>query len=128
MPNSVSGILKEPTCVCTRSYLTLCGPMDCSPPGSSVHENFQVRILEQVAISFSRGIFPTPGSNPCLLLGRQILYHCAAWVSHCLQADLINNELSSLQVPRFQTSCFQWGPCLPATSLSSLLSYGEEGC
>ena len=39
----------------TQSYLTLCDPMDCSPPGSSVHEFFQARILEWVAISFSRG-------------------------------------------------------------------------
>ena len=31
-----------------------CDPMDCSPPGSSVHGVFQVRILEWVAISFSR--------------------------------------------------------------------------
>ena len=35
--------------------LTLCDPMDCSPQGSSVHEIFQARILEWVAISFSRG-------------------------------------------------------------------------
>ena len=35
--------------------LTLCNPMDCSPPGSSVHEIFQARILEWVAIYFSRG-------------------------------------------------------------------------
>ena len=34
---------------------TLCDPMDCSPPGSSVHGIFQARILEWVAISFSRG-------------------------------------------------------------------------
>ena len=34
---------------------TLCDPMDCNPPGSSVHEIFQARILEWVAISFSRG-------------------------------------------------------------------------
>ena len=32
-----------------------CDPMDCSPPGSSVHGIFQARILEWVAISFSRG-------------------------------------------------------------------------
>ena len=31
--------------------LTLCGPMDCSPPCSSVHGNVQARILEQVAMS-----------------------------------------------------------------------------
>ena len=35
-------------------YPTLCDPMDCSPPGSSAHGIFQARILEGVAISFSR--------------------------------------------------------------------------
>ena len=34
--------------------LTLCNPVDCSPPGSSVHGSLQARILEWVAISFSR--------------------------------------------------------------------------
>ena len=36
-----------------QSYLTLCGPMHCSPPGSCVHGIFQARVLEWVAISFS---------------------------------------------------------------------------
>ena len=40
-------------CVCP----TLCDPMDCSLPGSSIHGIFQARILEQVA-------FPTPGDLP----------------------------------------------------------------
>ena len=35
--------------------LTLCDPMDCSLPGSSIHGIFQARVLEWVAISFSRG-------------------------------------------------------------------------
>ena len=38
----------------TQSCLTLCDPMDCSLPGSSVHGIFQARVLEWVAISFSR--------------------------------------------------------------------------
>ena len=38
-----------------QSCLTLCNPMDCSPPGSSVHGIFQARILEWIAIPFSRG-------------------------------------------------------------------------
>ena len=38
-----------------QSCPTLCNPMDCSPPGSSVHGIFQARILEWVAISSSRG-------------------------------------------------------------------------
>ena len=39
----------------TQSCLTLCDPVDCSPPGSSVHGVFQARVLEWVAIAFSRG-------------------------------------------------------------------------
>ena len=39
----------------TKSCPTLCNPMDCSLPGSSVHEISQARILEWVVISFSRG-------------------------------------------------------------------------
>ena len=38
-----------------QSRLTLCDPMDCSLPGSSVHGIFQARVLEWVAIAFSRG-------------------------------------------------------------------------
>ena len=34
--------------------MTLCDPMDCSPPGYSVHGIFQARILEWITISFSR--------------------------------------------------------------------------
>ena len=41
----------------TQSYLTLGDPMDCSPPGCSVHGIFLVRILESVAFSSSRGYF-----------------------------------------------------------------------
>ena len=48
---------RECVCVCMSAQLCsmLCDPMDCSPPGSSVHGIFQARLLEQVAISYSRG-------------------------------------------------------------------------
>ena len=36
-----------------QSCLTLCDPMDCSLPGSSIHWTFQARVLEWVAIAFS---------------------------------------------------------------------------
>ena len=42
-------------CVLCAQSLNLCNPVDCSPPGSSVHGIFQARILEWVAISSSRG-------------------------------------------------------------------------
>ena len=38
-----------------QSCLTLCDPIDCSVPGSSVHGIFQAIVLEWIAISFSRG-------------------------------------------------------------------------
>ena len=38
-----------------QSCPTLCDPVDCSPPGSSVHGTLQARILEWIAIPFSRG-------------------------------------------------------------------------
>ena len=49
--------------------------MDCSLPGSAVHGILQARILECVAITYSRGIFPTQELNLGLLYCRQILYH-----------------------------------------------------
>ena len=45
-------------CCCglvAKACLTLCDPVDCSPPGSSVHGILQARVLEWGAISFSRG-------------------------------------------------------------------------
>ena len=47
----------------SQSCRTPCDPMDCSPPGFSVHGIPQARILEWVAISFSRGS-SHPGTEP----------------------------------------------------------------
>ena len=47
----------------TQLCLTLCDLMDYSLPGSSVHGILQARILEWVAIRFSKG-FPDPGIEP----------------------------------------------------------------
>ena len=63
-------------CLVIQSYLTLCDPMNCSLPGSSVHGIFQARILEWVAILFSRGSSPTRDQNLGFLhCCRHILYH-----------------------------------------------------
>ena len=77
-------------CACSVAQLcpTLCTAMDCSPPSSSAHGFSQVRILEWVAISSSRGSScPRDWTHisfvPCV--GRQILYHCSQLGSanHC---------------------------------------------
>ena len=41
-----------------QSFLTLCDPMNCNLPGSSIHGIFQARVLEWVAITFSGGFSP----------------------------------------------------------------------
>ena len=53
--SSVCGSPTQRVAQVTQLCLTLCHPMDCSPPGSSVHGILQARILEWVAILFSRG-------------------------------------------------------------------------
>ena len=62
----------------TQSCLTLGGPKNCSSPGSSVHGIFQARILDWVAISYTRG-FSQPRDWTCIscvsCIGRWILYH-----------------------------------------------------
>ena len=66
-----------PVVVWSLSHVLLfCNLMDhSSPPGSSVHGISRARILEWVAIPFSRGIFLTQGSNLDLLHCRWILYY-----------------------------------------------------
>ena len=50
-------------CLVAQSCPTLCDPMDCSLPGSSVHGILQARILEWVAMPSSRGL-PNPVMEP----------------------------------------------------------------
>ena len=74
LPLHISIALKVTYMLVVQSFLTLCDPMDCSPPGSSVHGILQARILQRVAILFER-ISPTQESNSGLLHCTQILYH-----------------------------------------------------
>ena len=69
-------------CVLTQSCMTFCDPMGCSPPGTSVHGILQVRTLEWVAISLSRGSsWPRDSTHISGIscTGRQILYHWVTW-------------------------------------------------
>ena len=68
-----------------QSCPTLSDPMDCSPPGSSVLEIFQARILEQVTISYSRESSSPREQTHVFCTGRQILYHYATWEAHGYQ-------------------------------------------
>ena len=56
-----------------------CDLLDCIPLGSSIHGTFQARILEWVAISFSRGYsWPSDQIHVFCLAGK-LFYHCATW-------------------------------------------------
>ena len=68
-------------CVHAKSlqlWPTLCDPLDYSLPGPSVHGILQARILEWVAVTFSRGS-SQPRDQTCVsyirCIGRQVLYH-----------------------------------------------------
>ena len=73
--------LPWPVCMPAKSLqscLTLCDPMEDSPPGFSVHGILQARILEWVAISSSRGS-SQPRDRTCIsyvsYIGKQVVYH-----------------------------------------------------
>ena len=68
-------ILKNDMLLRHFSHVRLCDPMDCSPPGSSVHGILQARILEWVAIPFSRRSSQLRYWTQVYLHARRILYH-----------------------------------------------------
>ena len=72
-----------------QSCLSLCDPMDCNSPDSSVHANSPGKNTGSHALL--QGVLPTQGSNPGLLHYRQILYH----LSH--QGSLSQRVLPSFE-------------------------------
>ena len=66
-------------CVNAQLCMILCDPMDCSPPGSSVHGILQARTLEWVAMSSSKRSSLPRDQNCICCIGRQILYHWTTW-------------------------------------------------
>ena len=80
----VSCTLRTICCCClvTKSYPVLCDPIDCSLPGSSVHGISQARILECVAIFFSRVSSQPRDQTHVSRMGKQVLYHWATTTGH----------------------------------------------
>ena len=62
-PEFFSSVYRH-VCAQSVSHVWLCDPIDCTPPGSSVHGIFQARILQWIAIFFSRGCHPDSGIEP----------------------------------------------------------------
>ena len=94
-------------CACAKSLQlcpTLCVPIDCSPPGSSVHGILQARILEWVAISFSKGTFPALGSNPNLSHCRQILY-CLSYLGSSTRLLRLKQKTKNCRIIIYSFAC-----------------------
>ena len=70
---------KSCCCLVAQSCPTLCKPIDCSPPGSSVHGVLQARTLEWVAIFSSRGSSRPRDGIRVDCMGRRVLYHTTTW-------------------------------------------------
>ena len=99
-------------CLVTKLCLTLCDPVDCSPPCSSAHAISQARILEWVAIAFSRGSSQPRHQTHISCIGRWILYHWAtsdALSKH--NTSLYRNSLS--QTPHNPTDIVVSDPRRP---------------
>ena len=77
-----------------QSCLTLFDPMDCSPPGSSIHGIFQARVLEWVTISFSRGPFQLRDWIPVSCTAAR---HFAVWATREVSAK---EGINMVPVPR----------------------------
>ena len=66
--------LPKSCCLVAQSCPTLCNPMDCNPPGSSVHEDFPGKNTGMGCHAFLQGILPPQELNQGLLHCRQVLY------------------------------------------------------
>ena len=108
------GLVKRPPanmmcCLVAKSVQLFCNPMACSPPGSSVPGVSQARILEWLAISFSRASSPPRDWTHVSCISRWILYHGATrkaqiWCEQRLKIilralpSLANGKLSTTTV------------------------------
>ena len=110
-------------CLVTKSCPTVCDPMDCSLPGSSIHGILQARILEWVATAFSRGQriipfsgdFPHPGVKPGFPM----------WQTDSLPSEP-PGKLLSFPLPHFLPSSYR-APTTPRLSHAGGVFWGCRG-
>ena len=106
--------------------LTLCNPMDCSPPGSSVHGDSPGKNTGVGCHTLLQEIFPTQESNPGLPHCRQVLYclshqgnsRILKWIAYPFSRE------SSQPRDRTGVSCIAWCCCCLLNHFSSVPSLG----
>ena len=101
-------------CLVTQSCPTLCDPMDCTPPGSSIHGDSPGKNTGVDCHALLQGIFPTKGLKPDLRYCRWILYHLShqgsprilEWVAYPFSRGRRHRCISSVQFSSVQSlSC-----------------------
>ena len=102
-------------CSVAQLCLTLCDPIDCSPPGSLSMEFSRQEYWRWVAISSSRWSAQPKDKNRISCIGRWILYHCSTWEAIVVVVDFM---WSSLWINRWAPTClfFKKGIILPKKS------------
>ena len=108
------------TCACmhTQQCPTLCNPMDCSPPGFSVHGIFQARVLEWVTLFSSRESSQPRGQTLISCIGRRILYQWATWETLDIYVERESSESEVTQ--SCLTLCDPVDCSLPGSSIHGI--------
>ena len=104
-------------CSVAQLCLTLCDPMDCSPPGSSVHGDSLGKNTRVGCHALLQGIFTIQGLNPGLPHCRQILYHLnhqgcpriLEWVAYPISPGDLPDPGNKLGSPALQWILYQLG-------------------
>ena len=93
-------------CLVIQSCSTLWDPIDCSPPGSSVHGDSSGKKTGVGCHALLKGIFPTQGSNPGLPHCKGILYY----LSHEGSPRILEWVAYPVSSGSSQMCCSPWGP------------------
>ena len=112
-------------CLVTQLCPTLCDPMDCSPPGSSVCGTLQARILEWVAIPFSGGSSrPRDGTQVSWIASRWF----TIWALVCSNSHPLSQwcYLTILSSAAPFSSCLQTFPASGSFPMSQLFTSGGQ--
>ena len=114
--------MKSHKVLVAQSCLTLCNPVDCSPPGSSIHGILQARILEWVATSLSRGSSWPRDWIPVSCIAGRLYVTWALKCFHSLLWQLTPGMIFEEICPKYECFCVVMNcPCsLPRSSTCTM--------
>ena len=113
-------------CLVAQSGPILCDPMDCSPPGPSVHGDSPGKNTGVGCRALLQGIFPTQGLNPGLPNCRQIFYHLSHQGSTVFSFNAHKNLLRWFYAIARNSMAAQIVKNLPAMQETQVWSLGWE--